>query len=188
MILRVLTLGLVFIFVLGCRKLEDPNLNRNTKKGGCYDVDSPFYDETIDYDNQSCLYAYTSRYEISYHPEEDNGSNWDPAITFYPKADLILRVKEQGSADWIFESSIKEDQDHNVPAIWTAPEAVKLLNTNYEWELYDSDVGSADDFIASGVFNAIGKAREGQEDGQFEVTDNNGTTQLVIYYSVKEEI
>jgi len=186
MIYRILTLSFIIISISSCRKVEDPALHRDTKKGGCYDIDSPLYDETIDYDNQSCLYAFTERYEISYHPEEDGGSDWD-FLTF-TNADLILRIKEQGAAEWLFESSIKEDQDHNVPAIWTAPEAIKLLNVNYEWELYDSDIGTADDFIASGTFNAIGKARNGEEDGQFEVTDNNGTTQLVIYYSLKEEI
>ncbi|MCT4581604.1 MAG: hypothetical protein N4A35_09320 [Flavobacteriales bacterium] len=186
MTFKVLTLFLVLISLLACRKVEEPHLNRATKNGGCYDVDSPFYDATIDYDDQSCVYAYTERYEISYHPEEDGGSDWD-FLTF-TNADLILRIKEQGAADWLFESSTKEDQDHNVPAVWTAPEAIKLLNKTYEWELYDSDIGTADDFIASGTFNAIGKARNGEEDGQLEVTDNNGTTQLVIYYSLKEEI
>lgn len=184
MISRTLTIGLVFISLLGCRKVEDPSLNRNTKKGGCYDIDSPFYDETVDYDNQSCVYAFTERYEISYFPQYDGGSDWD--FLTYTNADLILRVKEQGAADWLFESSIKEDHEYNVPAVWTAPEEVKLLNKDYEWELYDSDIGTADDFIASGVFNAIGKAREGQEDGQFEVTNNSGTTKLVIYYTLKE--
>lgn len=183
---KYICISIVITTLFYCRKIEDPKLNRNIKKGGCYDIDSPMYDKSIDYDNQSCLYAFTEKYEISYHPEMDGNSNWDFGV--YTDADLILRIKEQGSANWMFESSIKEDQPHNVPAVWTAPQTIKLLNKTYQWELYDSDVGTADDFVAGGTFNPIGKARNGSEDGQLEVTNNSGDTQLIIYYKLKEEI
>ncbi len=168
------------IITISCRKVEDPNNARATKAGGCLDIDSPFYNDTVDYDNQSCRYAFTERYEISYHPEKDGSTNWDPVVS--TNADLELRIKEQGSSDWLFESSTKEDQDHDVPAVWAAPESIKLLNKNYEWELYDADIGTADDFIAGGTFNPIGKANTG------EIVIIEGGTQLKIYYELKEEI
>jgi len=171
---------LLVLNFFSCRKVEDPNNARITKAGGCSDIDSPLYNDTVDYDNQTCRYAFTERYEISYHPEKDGALNWDP-ITF-TNADLELRIKEQGSADWLFESSTKEDQDHDVPAIWAAPESIKLLNKNYEWELYDADNGTADDFVAGGVFNPIGKANTG------EIVIVEGGTQLKVYYELKEEI
>ena len=182
MIQKFLILCLIVFSIFSCRKLEQPEDLRATKVGGCNDIDSPLYDETIDYDNQSCRYAFTERYEISYHPEKDGSSNWDP--TFYTDADLELRIKAQGSADWLFESSTKEDQAHDVPAIWAAPESIKLLNQTYEWEFYDSDIGTADDFVAGGTFNPIGKA----DKGEIIIKDNSGETQLKIYYELKEEI
>lgn len=184
---KLILIVFILISVLSCRKVELNENKRETKIGGCNDVDSPFYSENIAYDDQSCTYAFTERYEITYHPEKDGGSDWDPFV--FKAADLVFRIKEQGSADWLFESTTKEDQTHNVPAIWAAPEAVKLLNKNYEWELYDEDNGTADDFVASGVFNPIGKSREGnQDDKQIEITDDTGGTQLILYYTVKQEI
>ena len=184
---KLFLITLAFLTIISCRKVELNEDRRDTKIGGCNDLDSPFYSDSIAYDDQSCTYAYTERYEITYHPEKDGGSDWDPFV--YTDADLVFRIKEQGSADWLFESTTKEDQAHNVPAIWAAPEAVKLLNKNYEWELVDEDNGTADDFVASGQFNPIGKAREGnQDDGQIEVTDATGGTQLILYYTVKQEL
>lgn len=182
MIDKLFILVLLLATTFSCRKLEQPENARATKFGGCNDIDSPLYDATIDYDNQSCRYAFIERYEISYHPEKDGSSNWDP--TFFTDADLELRIKVQGSADFLFESSTKEDQAHDVPAIWAAPESIKLLNQKYEWELYDSDIGTADDFVAGGTFNPIGKA----DAGEIVIKDNSGGTQLKIYYELKEEI
>lgn len=184
---KLILIVFTLISILSCRKIESEQNKRETKVGGCNDIDSPFYNDNIAYDDQSCTYAFTERYEISYHPEKDGGSNWDPLV--YTDADLVFRIKEQGSADWLFESTTKEDQAHNVPAIWAAPESVKLLNKNYEWELHDEDNGSSDDFVAGGTFNPIGKSREGnQDDKQIEITDDTGGTQLILYYTVKQEI
>lgn len=182
MIQKIFILGLLSLAFFACRKVENPEDARILKQGGCLDIDSPLYDETVDYDNQSCMYAFADRYEISYHPEKDGSSNWDPFT--YTDADLVLRIKVQGSSNWIFESTTKEDQPHNQAAIWAAPKQEKLLNQAYEWELYDEDNGSSDDFVGGGVFNPIGKA----DKGEIVITDNSGGTQLKIYYQLKEEI
>lgn len=187
MIQKFILLLFALAAIVSCRKIEEPQNKRITKVGGCNDKDSPFFSNIIAYDNQSCTFAFIDRYEIKYHPEKDGTSNWDPIV--FKEADLILRVKEQDAADWLFESTTKEDQPHNVPAIWAAPESKKLFNKTYEWELYDEDNGTADDFIASGTFNPISKAREGnQVDKEIVVTDLTGGTQLIIYYTIKEEI
>lgn len=186
---KIILIAFALISIFSCRKIEsDANIGAN-KVGGCLDQDSPFYNLNVDYDNQSCMYAFTESYEISFHPEEDDGDDWDPIV--YTDADLVFRIKEQGSDEWLFVSTTKEDQPHNVPATWTSPEAIKLLNKNYEWDLYDEDNGSSDDLVASGVFNPIGKAREGnQNDNQIVITNDAGlgVTQLILYYTIKEEI
>jgi len=184
---KIILIALIFLSITSCRKVEFDKDKRETKIGGCNDVDSPFYNANIAYDDQSCTFAFTERYEITYYPEKDGGSDWDPFV--YTAADLVFRIKEQGSATWLFESTTKEDQPFNVPAVWAAPKAIKLLNKNYEWKLVDEDNGSADDFVASGVFNPIGKAREGnQNDNQIEVTDATGGTQFILYYTIKKDI
>ncbi len=177
------TLLLASALIMGtsCKKKEPVE---DEKIGGCLDPNSPVYNSAADFDDESCLYAYTSSYEITYHPEKDeSGSNWDFAVN--TDADLILRIKEQGAANWMFESAVIDDQAHNSPAVWTAPTLIKLESKTYEWELYDYDATSGDDFVSSGSFNAITLA----SNGSIITTGTNSSgnqTQLKISYTLDD--
>jgi hypothetical protein len=164
-----------------CKKKEPVE---DAKVGGCLNEDSPLYNASADFDDESCLFAYTSSYEISYHPEKDpSGSDWD--FLTNTDADLILRIKEQGAANWMFESAVIDNQPHNSPAVWTAPTLIKLSNKVYEWELYDYDATSGDDFVSSGSFNAITLATNGTI--ITEGTNSSGNkSQLKISYTLGE--
>ena len=173
-----------FVLFLSCKKNE---IEEDTKVGGCTDIDSPIYNAQADFEDASCLYAYVHQYEISYYPNEDPDASW-PIYTWDDPisgadADLILRIWEQENSNEIFNSSEKEDQPYNVPAIWTAPYNVKLLNKTYEWELVDYDATSSDDFIASGTFNPIELADNGTITTIGYHTAGN-QTQLVLHYEL----
>jgi hypothetical protein len=169
------------IVMLGtsCRKKEPVE---DAKIGGCLNKESPLYNAAADFDDESCKFAYTGSYEITYHPEYDeSGDDWD--LWTNTEADLILRIKVQGAANWMFESAVIDNQAHNSPAVWTAPTIIKLQNQVYEWELYDSDTGSGDDFVSSGSINAIALA----SDGANITTGTNSSgnlTQLKIAYTL----
>ena len=153
----VLAVSGALAFGSSCKKEEpDP---RDGTVGGCLDADSPLYNAAADYDDESCKYANTASYEISYHPEEDDGSDWD--LWTNTDADLILRIREVGATNWMFESAEISNQPHNVPAVWTAPTLIKLLNKEYEWELVDYDSTTGDDFVSSGTFNPVALASDG---------------------------
>lgn len=153
--------------------------NTNNNVNGCTDIDSPLYNSSANTDDGSCKYAYTSSYEITYHPEQDNGSNWDYGFGNSTRADLILKIKEQGSSNYIFEGEEKTNQEHNVPAIWNAQTPVKLLNKTYEWELVDYDATSTNDLISSGTFNPITLANNGT------ITTTAAGSQLKITYTLQ---
>lgn len=182
-IIKTTTVVLASVIMLStsCKKKEPVE---DAKIGGCLNEESPLYDATADFDDESCLFAYTSSYEITYHPENDeSGDNWD--FLTNTDADLILRIKEQGAASWMFESAVIDNQAHNSPAVWTAPTLIRLGNRTYEWELYDSDTGSGDDFVSSGSFNAIALA----SDGVIITTGTNSSgneTQLKISYTLDD--
>lgn len=165
-----------------CKK-EEPEL-RDEKVGGCLDKNSPMYNASADFDDESCVYAYVNAYEIAYHPSKDeNGDDWDLWVN--TDADLILRVKVDGAADWLFESAVIDNQPHDEPAVWTAPENIKLLNQDYFWEVYDNDGTSGDDFVASGTFNPITLANN----GTITTTGTNSSgnpTELVLHYELAE--
>ncbi len=171
------------LVVLSACKKEEPEL-RDEKMGGCLDENSPMYDASADFDDESCVYAYVNAYEITYHPSKDeNGDDWDFLID--TDADLIFRLKVDGASDWLFESAVVDNQPHDQPANWTAPENIKLLNQDYFWEVYDSDATSGDDFVASGTFNPIELA----DDGTVTTTGTNASgndTQLVLTYELDE--
>ena len=170
--------------VLGtsCKKKEPVE---DAKVGGCLNSESPMYNANADFDDESCKFAYTSSYEITYHPEKDeSGSDWD--LWTNTDADLILRIKEQGAANWMFESAEISNQAHNSPAIWTAPNIIKLGNRTYEWELYDYDATSSDDFVSKGSFNAVAVASEGTIITTGFASDGTtpNSTQLKISYTL----
>ena len=176
-----------------CRKVEDPNLKRENHVGGCTDPDSPLYNEHVDYEDQSCLYAFTYKYEITYY-NLNNGDDWDDhwCITsqYYP-ADLILRIKPANDSNWIFESPVNEDQAHDEITEWIAPDAVKLYNTNYMFELIDEDgsgnwtCDTGSDLIYTGIFNPIENAENGVSTMMYKI--GNDSLQLKIYYDLKQE-
>ncbi len=163
-----------------CRKKEPVE---DEKIGGCLDIDSPLYNANADFDDESCKYAYTDSYEITYHPEQDGGSDWD--FLTNTDADLILRIKEQGAPNWMFESATIDNQPHNVPAVWTAPTRLKLYNKVYEWELYDYDATSGDDFVSGGTFNAVELASNGSIIAKGTNPSGN-ETQIKIYYTLED--
>ena len=71
-----------------------------------------------------------------------------------------------------------------MPAVWTAPVNIKLLNTIYSWELVDYDSTSGNDVVATGEFNPMDVAA----DGKVIVIGKNSCneeTQLVLYYTVQ---
>ncbi|MCT4581605.1 MAG: hypothetical protein N4A35_09325 [Flavobacteriales bacterium] len=178
-LLSITALSGAVLFAGACKKSEEPEPTVVPKVKGCTDIDSPLYNADAEESDGSCTYARVTKYEITYHPEMDGSSNWDPTV--YTDADLILRIKEQGTSNWSFESSTIEDQAHNVPAEWTAPSPLKLLNKTYEWELYDDDNGTADDFISSGTFNPITLADLDNN----TITTVSGGSQLKIYFNLQ---
>jgi hypothetical protein len=139
----------------------------------CSDIDSPNNGNA-----GACQYAYASGYEITYHPADDNGSNWDVAFGNSVRADLILTIKEQGATSFIFEGAEITNQDPSAPANWAAPSPVKLKNKTYEWELVDYDL-TGDDLISSGTFNPITSASNGT------ITTVAGGSQLIISYTLQ---
>lgn len=146
---------------------------------GCTDIDSPLYSSSANTDDGSCQYAYTSGYEITYHLADDNGSDWDYGFGNSTKADLILKIKEQGATSYMFEGDEISNQDPTAAANWAAPSPVKLKNKTYEWELYDYDATSPDDLISSGTFNPITSASNGT------ITTVAGGSQLKISYTLQ---
>ena len=98
---------------------------------------------------------------------------------------LILRIKEEGATNWLFESAEISNQAHNVPAVWTAPINIKLLNQNYEWELVDYDATTSDDLVATGTFNPIDLANDGEIIAS-GTNPNGGQSQLRITYNLDE--
>jgi len=150
-----------------------------TSVNGCTDMDSPLYNSAANTDDGSCQYAYTSGYQITYYPADDNGSSWDFGFGNATNADLILKIKEQGATSYIFEGTEITDQDPVTPANWAATSAVKLKNMTYEWELVDYDSGSPNDPISSGTFNPISSANNGL------ITVVAGGSQLIISYTLQ---
>lgn len=142
----------IILFSVACKKKEPEPVEELTP--GCLDNNAVNYNGAADYEDQSCQYAYVDAYKITYHPEKDeDGDDWDLFIN--TDADLVLRVKEEGGTNWLFESAEITNHEHNVVATWTAPTNIQLYNRNYEWELVDYDSGSADDFVGGGTFNPI---------------------------------
>jgi hypothetical protein len=179
-----LYLLIVLIVVAGCKKSV---IEQNTLVGGCTDIDSPIYNSGVDFDDASCLYAYIYEYEISFYPSEDPSASW-PILTWDDpisgaNADLILKIWEKDNNNLIFTSSELPNQPYNTPGIWNAPENLKLYNKEYDWELVDYDGLNDNDFIASGTFNPIELAIEGEISTTGNHTAGN-QSQLKIRYNL----
>ena len=172
----------IVILSIGCKKTIN---NGGEKVGGCTDFDSPIFDSISDYDDASCLYAYIKQYEITYYPEKNSDNeNWDydpfQLSGVYP-ADLILYIQED--IDTFFYSHSIDNQPHNSPCFWTAPENKKLFNKKYHWELYDDDGLTSYDFIDSGSFNPITNSINGKIT-TFGKHPPANKTQLILHYEL----
>ena len=179
-----LYLLIALIVIAGCKKSV---IEQNTLSGGCTDIDSPNYNSNVDFDDASCLYAYIYEYEISFYPSEDPSASW-PILTWDDpisgaNADLILKIWEKENNNLIFTSSELPNQPYNTPGIWNAPENLKLYNKEYDWELVDYDGLNDNDFIASGTFNPIELAIEGEISTTGNHTAGN-QSQLKIRYNL----
>ena len=171
------------LFSISCKKVE----NFDDKVGGCYDVDSPIHDGTIDYDNGTCQYAYIDKYELTKHPAQDpasGGQDWDVlAVGDFTRPDIILTINTQLTGELLFKSATFEDVAPTEAPLWMAPSSQQLYNRMYEWTIYDDDV-SGSEFMAYGRFNPI---KEGNN-GLIVSSDTNSlgeVTELKIYYTVK---
>lgn len=179
-------LGGIIAFNSSCKKEEeeDPNNLGDSEIVGCMDLDAFNYNSLATKESNNCSYIKTTMYEITNHAEfNENGNDWDSFIN--TKADLIFRIKEKGAANWLFESDVKNNQDYNVPAQWTAPNAEVLKNKLYDWELLDDETIGSNELMASGSFNPNGLTNADNEIIT-TYTDANGlVTQLKIYYFIQ---
>jgi len=151
---------------------------------GCTDPDSPNYNANANSNDGSCQYAYVTNYEITYYPEQDNGSDWDYGFGSTTNADLKLTIKEAATGNTIFVSSEKSNQPYNSPAVWTESNSVKLKNKSYQWDLIDVDAGNPDDPICSGTFTFNPASASSSTFITNISTTSSGDTQLKITYSI----
>jgi hypothetical protein len=187
-ILTALFLLTIVVVMDSCRKEEDPLRN-----GGCGDINSPVNGlGYIDYDDGSCLYGFITEYQITYHPEFDNaagtGTDWDIGL-IDTDADLILRIKQDTSSVWFFDSESiglgTPQFAHTDTAVFPAPVEYQLWNDSYSWNLYDYDLIGGNDLICSGQFNAI----ENATDGYVTTVGYNSagdSTELRIKYALRK--
>ncbi len=182
---QLFTALLIIIFLIGCKK---SNADDDIKIGGCTDIDSPIYDNSADYDDASCLYAYINQYEISYYPEENPNATW-PFTSWDitgtgTDADLYLKIIEYDSSNYFYSSPIIDNQSPNSPCYWSSSSNEKLFYKNYHWEIYDRDTGPFDnDFIDSGSFNPIANAVNGKITAFGKHSPEN-RTQLVLHFQI----
>lgn len=188
-----LTVILILILsISACKKkknnIKEDNISNNTNNTeilGCTDYYAYNFDSNAtSSDNSMCTYIKTTMYEITHHAEFNNsGGSWDNLIN--TKADLILKIKEEGASEWLFESNVKNNHPHNEVAQWQAPNAEILKNKNYEWKLFDDETIGSDELMASGVFNPM-KLTNSNNEIITKYTDSNGLeTQLKIYYFIQ---
>ncbi len=177
-------------FASSCKKEEDDTDGNNggsttTEIIACTDYNAAnFNSEATSSDNDLCTYVKTTMYEITHHAEfNEDGNDWDNLIN--TKADLILKIKEEGATDWIFESDAMNNHDHDQAAQWSAPNAEVLKNKNYEWELYDDETLTGDELMASGVFNPHDNTNSNNEIITTSTDANGLETQLKIYYFIQ---
>jgi hypothetical protein len=191
-IYKVIFFCLFVVLSFSCKKVE---LEDDIKIGGCTDIDSPLYDPAADYENASCVYAFVYQYEITYHPEEDDGSDWDFLIE--TDADLILRIFVHDttyandstytvSTSDVFLSTEKSNQAHNAAAYWTAPENLMMYNKIYNWELVDYDALNSNDIVAIGTFNPLELVNNGKITTIGEYPSGGSQSQLVLHYELQE--
>jgi len=97
----------------------------------------------------------------------------------------LLKVKFKDSSNYLFSSPILDNHSPNSAAYWTTPVEFKLLNTDYQWELYDHDVTNSNEFIDSGSFNPV----EIASNFKIMVYGKNppaNRTQLVLHYQLSD--
>lgn len=164
----------LLVFTIGFTSCKKENEEAD-KVGGCTDTDSPFYQTGLDFDDGNCKYAYVTEVILESFPELDNGSSWD-----FPggKADVYVEIKPVSSPDYanFFTSKGNEIDNvlHNIAQNWTSANQFKLTNTDWYYQVFDHDVTSSDDLIASGTFNPIESINTSDNTCTFSAP--NGTT------------
>lgn len=177
-------------FASSCKKEDDTTGDENggpttTEIVACTDYNAfNFNSDATTSNNDLCTYVKTTMYEITHHAEfNEDGNDWDNIIN--TKADLILKIKEEGANDWLFEGDAKNNHDHDQAAQWSAPNAEVLKNKNYVWELYDDETITGDELMASGVFNPHDLTNSNNEVITTSTDANGLETQLKIYYFIQ---
>ncbi len=182
---KFLVFSCVGVAIASCKKEEDNTIiEEDTEIVGCMDVDAFNYNSLATKPSNNCTYIKTTKYEITEHAEfNGDGNDWDSFVN--KKADLILKIKEKGATEWLFEGDVKNNHDFNDPAEWVAPNAEKLKNKLYEWELLDDESFGSDELMASGSFNPTSLTNSDNEIVT-TFTDSNGLkTTLKIYYFIQ---
>jgi len=178
----------VLLLAGGCKKtfpplpdkVEGASLADYNK--GCNDINSPYYNANAN-GHGDCQYAYVTSYEITYYPDEDNGSVWDYGFGSSTNADLLLNITVLSSAIKVLQGEEKENQDSSTPAVWNEAREIRLENKVYKWALDDYDATTPNDPISSGTFNPIEEINNGSTNGT--ITTVAGGSQLVIHYIIK---
>ena len=77
---------IVFVISLvGCKKQIFDSSNN---MGGCTDLNAINYLDSVDFEDNTCKYAYINQYEVSYYPEDNPNSS----IPFVNSLDIPLRI------------------------------------------------------------------------------------------------
>lgn len=180
----------VLSFASSCKKEDNTSDDGNggttsTEIIGCTDYNAfNFNAEATASNNDLCTYVKTTMYEITHFAEFNaSGNSWDNIIN--TKADIKLKIKEEGANDWLFESDVKNNHDYNQPAQWSAPNAEVLKNKNYVWELYDDETVGSAELMANGVFNPHDLTNSDNEIVTTYADTNGLETELKIYYFIQ---
>lgn len=175
------------IFSTSCKKTEEDLTGTDSSDTsgiiGCMDENAYNYDPEATTTSNYCTFIKTTLFEITKHAEfNEDGNDWD--LIFNTKADLILRIKEEGASDWLFEGDVINNQSPTSAAQWSVPTATVFKNINYEWELVDDET-IGEEQMANGIFSPKNLAISNNEIVT-TYTDVNGLkTELKIHYFIQ---
>ena len=60
------------ISLVGCKK---EIFDSSNNMGGCTDLNAINYSDSVDFEDNTCQYAYINQYEVSYYPEDNPNSS-----------------------------------------------------------------------------------------------------------------